>query len=187
MGSLPTESWKTAADRITPSIYSPSFCYETVHIFHSTTTLNHLRKPPRLGVRVFATIRGTGRWAHVRSPALRFVSLTCHRRVFERIVDNLSDALDLSRTIGADAGQSHMSKEVVVEPLEKSNSRWTIQLVMKVSCSHTKNQLTRELSVPGSIAIAFFTLTHSILQYRDPFPLDWYPHATAHRRTRRVF
>ncbi|KAF8890255.1 DAHP synthetase [Gymnopilus junonius] len=63
--------------------------------FHSTTTLNYLRSLLTSG---FASLHHPRDWSlsHVRSPSLR--------REFETLVDGLSDALDFSRTIGADAG-----------------------------------------------------------------------------------
>ncbi|KAK0184089.1 DAHP synthetase [Armillaria mellea] len=61
--------------------------------FHSTATLNHVRGLLTSG---FASLHHPREWSfnHVRSPALR--------KEFEFIVDGLSDALDFSRTIGAE-------------------------------------------------------------------------------------
>ncbi|KAF7367895.1 Phospho-2-dehydro-3-deoxyheptonate aldolase [Mycena sanguinolenta] len=63
--------------------------------FHSATTLNHVRGLLTSG---FASLHHPRDWSlnHVRSPSLR--------KEFEHIVEGLSDALEFSRTIGADAG-----------------------------------------------------------------------------------
>ncbi|KAK7458115.1 hypothetical protein VKT23_010023 [Stygiomarasmius scandens] len=65
--------------------------------FHSTTTLNYIRGLLTSG---FASLHHPRDWSlnHVRSPSLR--------REFENIVDSLSDALDFSHTIGAEAGSA---------------------------------------------------------------------------------
>ncbi|KAJ4466457.1 DAHP synthetase [Lentinula edodes] len=65
--------------------------------FHSATTLNHVRGLLTSG---FASLHQPRDWSlsHVRSPSLR--------NEFESIVEDLTDALDFSRTIGQDAGAS---------------------------------------------------------------------------------
>ncbi|ESK94376.1 phospho-2-dehydro-3-deoxyheptonate aldolase [Moniliophthora roreri MCA 2997] len=65
--------------------------------FHSTATLNYVRALLTSG---FASLHHPRDWSlnHVRSPSLR--------KEFEAIVENLSDALDFSRTIGAENGAS---------------------------------------------------------------------------------
>ncbi|KAK7027453.1 hypothetical protein VNI00_015198 [Paramarasmius palmivorus] len=67
--------------------------------FHSTATLNYVRGLLTSG---FASLHGhhPSDWSlnHVRSPSLR--------KEFEQIVENLSDALDFSRTIGAENSAS---------------------------------------------------------------------------------
>ncbi|KAF8957615.1 DAHP synthetase [Flammula alnicola] len=106
--------------------------------FHSTTTLNYLRSLLTSG---FASLHHPRDWSleHVRSPALR--------REFETIVDGLSDALDFSRTIGADAGAAHA--------YEQGGGRGTLGEV-DFYTSHEglmlayEAALTRELPVPSS-------------------------------------
>ncbi|KAF8815062.1 DAHP synthetase [Phlegmacium glaucopus] len=102
--------------------------------FHSTTTLNHLRGLLTSG---FASLHHPRDWSlnHVRSPSLR--------REFETIVDGLSDALDFSRTIGADSTTSY----------EQGGGRGTLGEV-DFYTSHEglmlayEQALTRELPVP---------------------------------------
>ncbi|KAK0505613.1 DAHP synthetase [Armillaria luteobubalina] len=75
--------------------------------FHSTATLNHVRGLLTSG---FASLHHPRDWSfnHVRSPALR--------KEFEFIVDGLSDALDFSRTIGAERSA----------PFEQGGGRGTV-------------------------------------------------------------
>ncbi|KDR67186.1 hypothetical protein GALMADRAFT_130501 [Galerina marginata CBS 339.88] len=104
--------------------------------FHSTTTLNYLRSLLTSG---FASLHHPRDWSlsHVRSPSLR--------REFESIVDGLSDALDFTRTIGADAGASNS--------YEQGGGRGTLGEV-DFYTSHEglmlayESALTRELPVP---------------------------------------
>ncbi|KAF9553654.1 DAHP synthetase [Agrocybe pediades] len=108
--------------------------------FHSTTTLNYIRSLLTSG---FASLHSPRDWSlsHVRSPALR--------REFETIIDGLSDALDFSRTIGADAGASNS--------YEQGGGRGTLGEV-DFYTSHEglmlayESALTRELPVPSSVA-----------------------------------
>ncbi|KAF4620898.1 hypothetical protein D9613_001213 [Agrocybe pediades] len=107
--------------------------------FHSTTTLNYIRSLLTSG---FASLHSPRDWSlsHVRSPALR--------RGFETIIDGLSDALDFSRTIGADAGASNS--------YEQGGGRGTLGEV-DFYTSHEglmlayESALTRELPVPSSV------------------------------------
>ncbi|PBK64924.1 DAHP synthetase [Armillaria solidipes] len=75
--------------------------------FHSTATLNHVRGLLTSG---FASLHHPRDWSfnHVRSPELR--------KEFEFIVDGLSDALDFSRTIGAERSA----------PFEQGGGRGTV-------------------------------------------------------------
>ncbi|PPQ83720.1 hypothetical protein CVT25_006124 [Psilocybe cyanescens] len=106
--------------------------------FHSTTTLNYLRGLLTSG---FASLHHPRDWSlsHVRSPSLR--------QEFETIIDGLSDALDFSRTIGADAAASI--------PYEQGGGRGTLGEV-DFYTSHEglmlgyETALTRELPVPPS-------------------------------------
>ncbi|KAJ8588174.1 DAHP synthetase [Rhizopogon salebrosus TDB-379] len=70
--------------------------------FHSTATLNYVRGLLTSG---FASLHHPRDWSlsHVRSPSLR-----CE---FEKITQGLSDALDFSRTIGADSGRESVPFE----------------------------------------------------------------------------
>ncbi|KAG6877619.1 hypothetical protein C0993_005623 [Termitomyces sp. T159_Od127] len=79
--------------------------------FHSATTLNYVRGLLSSG---FASLHHPRDWslAHVRSPALR--------REFSQIIDALGDALDFSRTIGADANTT---------PYERGGARNTLDEV----------------------------------------------------------
>ncbi|KAH7885643.1 DAHP synthetase [Phlebopus sp. FC_14] len=69
---------------------------------HSTATLNYVRALLTSG---FASLHHPRDWSlsHVRSPSLR--------SEFEKITEGLSDALDFSRTIGADSGRESASFE----------------------------------------------------------------------------
>ncbi|KAF8913497.1 DAHP synthetase [Mucidula mucida] len=75
--------------------------------FHSTATLNHVRGLLTSG---FASLHSPRDWSlsHVRSPSLR--------KEFETIVEGLSDALDFSRTIGAETSA----------PYERGGGRGTL-------------------------------------------------------------
>jgi len=68
--------------------------------FHSTTTLNHIRSLLTSG---FASLNHPRDWsfAHVRSPSLR--------KEIDSIVENLTDALDFSRTIGVSSNTPYES------------------------------------------------------------------------------
>jgi len=107
--------------------------------FHSATTLNYLRGLLTSG---FASLHHPRDWSlnHVRSPSLR--------REFETIVDGLSDALDFSRTIGADPTTSY----------EQGGGRGTLGEV-DFYTSHEglmlayEETLTRELPVPTNIKV----------------------------------
>ncbi|KAJ3508996.1 hypothetical protein NLJ89_g5452 [Agrocybe chaxingu] len=111
--------------------------------FHSTTTLNYLRGLLTSG---FASLHHPRDWSlsHVRSPSLR--------REFETIVEGLSDALDFTRTIGADAGPSSVA-------YEQGGGRGTLGEV-DFYTSHEglmlayESALTRELLVPASVALS---------------------------------
>ncbi|GLB39483.1 putative class-II DAHP synthase family protein [Lyophyllum shimeji] len=107
--------------------------------FHSTATLNYVRGLLSSG---FASLHHPRDWslAHVRSPALR--------REFSQIIDDLGDALDFSRTIGADAF-------AFAAPYERGGARNALAEV-DFYTSHEglmlayEQALTRELPVPGS-------------------------------------
>ncbi|KAF9000000.1 DAHP synthetase [Cyathus striatus] len=104
--------------------------------FHSATTLNYVRSLLTSG---FASLHHPRDWSltHVRSPSLR--------REFEGIVEGLSDALDFSRTIGAESGASY----------EQGGGRGTLGEV-DFYTSHEglmlsyEQALTREFAVPSS-------------------------------------
>ncbi|KAF5321254.1 hypothetical protein D9619_002258 [Psilocybe cf. subviscida] len=117
--------------------------------FHSTATLNHLRGLLTSG---FASLHHPRDWslAHVRSDGLRKHNFHRSAREFETIVEGLSDALDFTRTIGADAG---------AVSYERGGGRGTLGEV-DFYTSHEglmlpyETALTRELPVPDSVSPA---------------------------------
>jgi 3-deoxy-7-phosphoheptulonate synthase len=90
--------------------------------FHSTATLNHIRSLLTSG---FASLHHPRDWSllHVRSQSLRWVEKQVNIRVtlltfvgldrdeYEAISEGLSDALDLTRTIGLASGREAQSYE----------------------------------------------------------------------------
>jgi 3-deoxy-7-phosphoheptulonate synthase len=104
--------------------------------FHSTATLNYVRGLLTSG---FASLRHPRDWSlnHVRSPSLR--------REFESIVDGLSDALDFSRTIGADSTTAYEQGGVkgTFGEVDFYTSHEGLMLAYEQA-------LTRELPVPWS-------------------------------------
>ncbi|KAF9521790.1 DAHP synthetase [Crepidotus variabilis] len=105
--------------------------------FHSTTTLNYVRSLLTSG---FASLHHPRDWSlvHVRSPALR--------QEFEAIVEGLSDALDFSRTIGVEAGQStyeHGGGKDVLGEIDFYTSHEGLMLPYEET-------LTRELPIPSA-------------------------------------
>ncbi|KZV93826.1 DAHP synthetase [Exidia glandulosa HHB12029] len=105
--------------------------------FHSTTTLNCLRGLLASG---FASLNHPRDWSlsHVRSPILR--------KEFERISESISDAMDFSRTIGADGGPSF-----------ELGGTHTVQGEVDFYTSHEgllldyEESLTRHLPVPPAL------------------------------------
>ncbi|KAF8339911.1 DAHP synthetase [Cantharellus anzutake] len=102
--------------------------------FHSTTTLNYIRSLLASG---FASLNHPSDWSlsHVRSPALR--------AEFERISEGLADALDFSKTIGAEAESSFESggRRGVLGEVDFYTSHEGLML-------NYEEALTRELPVP---------------------------------------
>ncbi|KAK6978232.1 DAHP synthetase [Favolaschia claudopus] len=107
--------------------------------FHSATTINYVRGLLTSG---FASLHHPRDWSlsHVRSPSLR--------KEFETIVDGLSDALDFSRTIGAESGAA-------ASPFERGGGRDTVGEV-DFYTSHEglmleyEQALTRAFPLPGA-------------------------------------
>ncbi|KAK6981109.1 DAHP synthetase [Favolaschia claudopus] len=107
--------------------------------FHSATTINYVRGLLTSG---FASLHHPRDWSlsHVRSPSLR--------KEFETIVDGLSDALDFSRTIGAESGAA-------AAPFERGGGRDTVGEV-DFYTSHEglmleyEQALTRAFPLPGA-------------------------------------
>ncbi|KAF8638993.1 hypothetical protein AX17_001795 [Amanita inopinata Kibby_2008] len=105
--------------------------------FYSSTTLNYVRGLLTSG---FASLHHPRDWSlsHVRSPSLR--------HEFEDIVENLSDALDFSRTIGVDSTLA----------FEQGGARGTVGEV-DFYTSHEglmldfEQALTREMLVPSAL------------------------------------
>ncbi|CAA7263032.1 unnamed protein product [Cyclocybe aegerita] len=95
--------------------------------------------------------------AYVETNALMMVVLD--RREFETIVEGLSDALDFTRTIGADAGPSSVA-------YEQGGGRGTLGEV-DFYTSHEglmlayESALTRELPVPASVALSSMATSSS--------------------------
>ncbi|KIK62837.1 hypothetical protein GYMLUDRAFT_990351 [Collybiopsis luxurians FD-317 M1] len=108
--------------------------------FHSATTLNHLRGLLTSG---FASLHQPRDWSlsHVRSPSLK--------NEFENIVEDLTDALDFSRTIGQDAGASfeHGGARSTVGEVDFYTSHEGLML-------EYEQALTRECPVPKSVSTA---------------------------------
>ncbi|KAF5367746.1 hypothetical protein D9758_009886 [Tetrapyrgos nigripes] len=129
--------------------------------FHSTTTLNYIRGLLTSG---FASLHHPRDWSlnHVRSPSLR--------REFENIVDSLSDALDFSRTIGADtSGLSY----------ERGGGRGTLAEV-DFYTSHEglslpyEEALTRKISIPSGIKSREHTKTFESQESKDSDTTTYY-------------
>ncbi|KAF8322585.1 DAHP synthetase, partial [Clavulina sp. PMI_390] len=106
--------------------------------FHSTTTLNYIRSLLTSG---YASLNHPRDWslAHVQSPDLR--------EEFERISESLSDALDFSRTIGAEEAGSYEGggRRGVLGEVDFYTSHEGLML-------NYESALTRKMPIPGSAA-----------------------------------
>ncbi|KAF9519749.1 hypothetical protein BS47DRAFT_1324460 [Hydnum rufescens UP504] len=104
--------------------------------FYSTTTLNYVRSLLSSG---FASLNHPRDWSlsHVRSPTLR--------AEFERVSEGLADALDFSRTVGAEAEGSYENggRRGVLGEVDFYTSHEGLML-------HYEEALTRFLPMPSS-------------------------------------